>query len=165
MEQTHTISILVNDQPGVLTRVANLMGQRGFNIDSITVGPSEEKGLSRMIIVTQGSEQTLEQVMKQFNKLVDVYKVNLLSNARMVSRELALIKVEANSTNRAEINVLITPFRASVVDVGPNTLVIQCTGDTDKIDALIELLNPFGIRELARTGVTAISRGMATVKA
>ncbi|HBI03476.1 MAG TPA: acetolactate synthase small subunit [Paenibacillaceae bacterium] len=165
MEQKHTISILVNDQPGVLTRVANLMGQRGFNIDSITVGPSEEKGLSRMIIVTQGDEPTLEQVMKQFNKLVDVYKVSLLSNAPMVSRELALIKVEASSSNRAEINVLINPFRASIVDVGPNTLVIQCTGDTNKINALVELLSPFGIRELARTGVTAISRGMAAVKA
>lgn len=165
MEQKHTISILVNDQPGVLTRVANLMGQRGFNIDSITVGPSEEKGLSRMIIVTQGDEHTLEQVMKQFNKLVDVYKVSLLSNGPMVARELALIKVEANTSNRAEINVLVNPFRASVVDVGPNTLVIECTGNTDKIDALIELLRPFGIRELARTGVTAISRGMVAVKA
>lgn len=165
MEQTHTISILVNDQPGVLTRVANLMGQRGFNIDSITVGPSEEKGLSRMIILTQGDEQTLEQIMKQFNKLVDVYKVNLLSNGPMVARELALIKVEATPANRAEIHVLIEPFRASIVDVAPNTLVVQCTGDTPKIDALIELLTPYGIRELARTGVTAISRGIATVKA
>lgn len=165
MEQKHTISILVNDQPGVLTRVANLMGQRGFNIDSITVGHSEEKGLSRMIIVTQGDEQTLEQIMKQFNKLVDVYKVSLLSNSPMVARELALIKVEASTASRAEINVLITPFRATIVDVGTNTLVIQCTGDTNKIDALIELLHPFGIREIARTGVTAISRGIVTVKA
>lgn len=165
MEQKHTISILVNDQPGVLTRVANLMGQRGFNIDSITVGPSEEQGLSRMVIVTQGDERTLEQVMKQFNKLVDVYKVNLLSHGPMVSRELALIKVDANPSNRAEINVLIEPFRASIVDVGPTSLVIQCTGDTAKIDALIELLTPYGIRELARTGVTAISRGMTAVKA
>jgi len=165
MTQRHTISILVNDQPGVLTRVANLMGQRGFNIDSITVGPSEEKGLSRMIIVTQGDEHTLEQIMKQFNKLVDVYKVNLLSNGPMVARELVLIKVEASSSTRAEIFGLISPFRASIVDVGPNTLVIQCTGDTNKIDALIELLRPFGIREIARTGLTAISRGMTPVRA
>ncbi|MFT9848946.1 acetolactate synthase small subunit [Aneurinibacillus sp. REN35] len=159
MEQKHTISILVNDQPGVLTRVANLMGQRGFNIDSITVGQSEEPGLSRMIIVTSGDDRTIEQIMKQFHKLIDVLKVQHLSSGAMVSRELALIKVEATPATRAEINGIIEPFRASIVDVGPISLVIQVTGDSDKIDALIELLMPYGIKELSRTGVTAIGRG------
>lgn len=165
MEQKHTISVLVNDQPGVLTRVANLMGQRGFNIDSITVGQSEEKGLSRMIIVTSGDEATVEQIMKQFHKLIDVLKVQHLSSGLMVARELALIKVEATASTRAELNLIIDPFRASVVDVGPNSIVVQVTGDTQKIDALIELLTPYGIKELSRTGVTAISRSASLVKA
>ncbi|WCK53762.1 acetolactate synthase small subunit [Aneurinibacillus sp. Ricciae_BoGa-3] len=161
MEQKHTISILVNDEPGVLARVANLMGQRGFNIDSITVGQSEEKGLSRMTIVTSADERMLEQVIKQFHKLIDVYKVTHLSQAAFVGRELALIKVEANPATRSEINGIIDPFRASIVDVSPTSLIIQVTGDSDKNDALIELLKPYGIKELSRTGVTAISRGAA----
>ncbi|WP_047150525.1 acetolactate synthase small subunit [Aneurinibacillus tyrosinisolvens] len=164
MEQKHTISILVYDQPGVLTRVANLMGQRGFNIDSITVGQSEEKGISRMVIVTRGDEPTLEQMIKQFHKLIDVLKVTHLSSGSMVSRELVLVKVEANSATRAEINGIIEPFRATIVDVSPSSLVIQATGDSDKIDALIELLSTYGIKELSRTGATAISRGAAAVK-
>ncbi|MCF6093000.1 acetolactate synthase small subunit [Microaerobacter geothermalis] len=155
----HTISVLVNDQPGVLARVAILLGQRGFNIDSITVGRSEEAGLSRMIIVTTGDEKILEQVMKQLHKLVDVIKVQHLSANPMVARELALIKVGANAANRSEISGIVEPFRASIVDVGPNTLVIQATGDSGKIDALIELLRPYGIKELSRTGVTAMMRG------
>jgi acetolactate synthase-1/3 small subunit len=163
MEQKHTISILVNDQPGVLTRVANLMGQRGFNIDSITVGQSEEPGLSRMIIVTRGDDRTIEQIMKQFHKLIDVYKVQHLNSGPMVARELALIKVAATPATRSEINGIIDPFRASIVDVSPTSLVIQVTGDSEKIDALIELLTPYGIKELSRTGVTAISRGVAAL--
>ncbi|GEN35179.1 MULTISPECIES: acetolactate synthase small subunit [Aneurinibacillus] len=163
MEQKHTISVLVNDQPGVLTRVASLMGQRGFNIDSITVGQSEEPGLSRMIIVTRGDDNTIEQIMKQFHKLIDVLKVQHLSSGQMVSRELALIKVEATPGTRSEIKGIIEPFRASIVDVGPVSLVVQVTGDSEKVDALIELLMPYGIKELSRTGVTAISRGAATL--
>lgn len=164
-EEKHTISILVNDQPGVLARVANLFGQRGFNIESITVGTSEEKGLSRMIIVTSGNESTVQQMMKQLHKLIDVIKVQHLSAYPMVARELALIKVGANPGNRTEISGIVEPFRASIVDVGPHSLMIQATGDSDKIDALIELLKPYGIKQLCRTGVTAMSRGAVAVKA
>lgn len=163
--QKHTISVLVNDQPGVLARVANLFSRRGFNIDSITVGNSEEKGLSRMIIVTTGDEKTLEQVMKQLHKLIDVIKVQHLSDGPMVAREIVLIKVDAGPTTRTEISGIVEPFRASIVDVGPQSVIVQATGDSEKIDALTELLRPYGIRELCRTGVTAMSRGLAVVKA
>jgi acetolactate synthase I/III small subunit len=155
----HTLLVLVNDQPGVLARVAGLFARRGYNIDSITVGPSEEEGLSRMTIVTTGDEQTLEQVMKHLHKLIDVIKVQDISSEPMVGRELALIKVAANASSRPEITHLIEPFRASIVDVGRQSLVVQITGDTDKVDALIELLRPYGIKELARTGQTAMVRG------
>ncbi|MDI3257523.1 MAG: acetolactate synthase small subunit [Kyrpidia sp.] len=153
------LSVLVNDQPGVLARVAGLFSRRGFNIESITVGNAEEAGLSRMTIVTSGDERTLEQVMKQLHKLVDVIKVNDLTEEPMVARELVLIKVTATATTRPEITHLIEPFRAAIVDVGRNSLVVQATGDMDKIDALIELLRPYGIKEIARTGVTALMRG------
>lgn len=164
MQEKHTISILVNDQPGVLARVANLFGQRGFNIESITVGQSEEKGLSRMIIVTSGDDKTIQQMMKQLHKLIDVIKVQHLSANPMVARELLLIKVEASAANRTEISGIVEPFRASIVDVGPHSLVIQATGDSEKIDALTEMLRPYGIKELCRTGVTALSRGAAAVR-
>ncbi|MBO8173044.1 MAG: acetolactate synthase small subunit [Bacillaceae bacterium] len=164
MTERHTISILVNDQPGVLARVANLFGQRGFNIESITVGQSEEEGLSRMIIVTSGNEQTVQQVMKQLHKLIDVIKVQQLSAFPMVARELVLIKVEATPQNRTEISGIVEPFRASIVDVGPQSLMIQATGDSEKVDALIQLLKPYGIKQLCRTGVTAMTRGAITAK-
>ncbi|GFR38955.1 acetolactate synthase small subunit [Insulibacter thermoxylanivorax] len=156
----HVISVLVNDQPGVLQRVAGLFGRRGFNIESITVGSSEEPGLSRMIIVTRGDEKTMEQVSKQLYKLIDVAKVVDLSASPMVARELALIKVGAEPAERPEILGVVDTFRASVVDVGPNTLIVQVVGDSDKIDAMVELLKPYGIKELTRTGVTAMTRGM-----
>ncbi|ATY85469.1 acetolactate synthase small subunit [Kyrpidia spormannii] len=155
----HVLSVLVNDQPGVLARVAGLFSRRGFNIESITVGNAEEAGLSRMTLVTSGDERTLEQIMKQLHKLVDVIKVNDLTEEPMVARELVLIKVAATATTRPEITHLIEPFRAAIVDVGRNSLVVQATGDMDKIDALIELLRPYGIKEIARTGVTALMRG------
>jgi len=163
--ERHTISVLVNDQPGVLARVANLFGRRGFNIDSITVGPSEEKGLSRMVIVTTGDDKTIEQVTKQLHKLIDVIKVQELSSGPMVAREILLLKVDASPATRAEISGIVEPFRASIVDVGPQSMIVQATGDSEKIDALTELLRPYGIRELARTGVTAMSRGVAAVRA
>ncbi|CAB3394582.1 acetolactate synthase small subunit [Kyrpidia spormannii] len=155
----HVLSVLVNDQPGVLARVAGLFSRRGFNIESISVGNAEEAGLSRMTLVTSGDERTLEQIMKQLHKLVDVIKVNDLTEEPMVARELVLIKVAATATTRPEITHLIEPFRAAIVDVGRNSLVVQATGDMDKIDALIELLRPYGIKEIARTGVTALMRG------
>jgi acetolactate synthase-1/3 small subunit len=155
----HTISVLVNNQPGVLQRVAGMFSRRGFNIDSITVGTSEEKGLSRMVIVTTGDDHTVEQISKQLYKLIDVIKVVDLSDHPMVARELALIKVNADPSVRAEILGVVDTFRAAVVDISPNTMIVQVVGDSDKVDAMIELLKPYGIREISRTGVTAMMRG------
>jgi len=155
----HTIAVIVNDQPGVLQRVSGLFGRRGFNIESITVGASEEPGLSRMVIVTSGDEHTLEQITKQLYKLIDVIKVVDLSANPMVSRELALIKVQAEPTSRPEILGVVDTFRASVVDIASHSLMVQVVGDTEKIDAMIELLKPYGIKEISRTGVTALNRG------
>ena len=157
----HAISVLVNDQPGVLQRVSGMFGRRGYNIESITVGQSEEKGLSRMVIVTSGDDHTVEQIEKQLYKLIDVIKVVHLSSRPMVSRELALIKVKAEPTERPEIMGLVETFRASVVDIGTSSMMVQVVGDTTKIDAMIELLTPYGIRELSRTGVTAMIHGNA----
>ena len=155
----HTISILVNNQPGVLQRVSGLFGRRGFNIESITVGESEELGLSRMVIVTTGDDKTLEQISKQLYKLIDVIKVVDLSSNPMVARELALIKVSAEPAARPEILGVVETFRAAVVDIGPSSLIVQVVGDSDKIDAMVELLRPYGIKELSRTGATAMIRG------
>lgn len=155
----HTISFLVNDQPGVLQRVSGLFGRRGFNIESITVGESEEKGLSRMVIVTTGDDKTMEQVEKQLYKIIDVIKVVDLSANPMVARELALIKIHAEPASRPEIVSIVETFRASVVDIGPNSMIVQVIGDTEKIDALVEVLRPYRIKELSRTGVTAMVRG------
>ncbi|CAM4469213.1 acetolactate synthase-1/3 small subunit [Paenibacillus endophyticus] len=157
----HTIAVIVNDQPGVLQRVSGLFGRRGFNIESITVGSSEEAGLSRMVIVTSGDDHTLEQVTKQLYKLIDVIKVIDLSSNPMVARELALIKVNAEPSTRPEILGVVETFRAAVVDIGTHSLMVQVVGDTEKIDAMVELLKPYGIRELSRTGVTALNRGNA----
>lgn len=155
----HTVAILVNDQPGVLQRVAGLFGRRGFNIESITVGSSEEPGLSRMVIVTTGDGNTLEQITKQLYKLIDVIKVVDVSSNPMVARELALIKVSAEPAARPEVLGIVETFRAAVVDIGPQSMIVQVVGDTEKIDAMVELLKPYGIRELTRTGVTAMVRG------
>ncbi|MBD3920158.1 acetolactate synthase small subunit [Paenibacillus sp. PR3] len=155
----HTIAILVNDQPGVLQRVSGLFGRRGFNIESITVGSSEEAGLSRMVIVTSGDDNTLEQITKQLYKLIDVIKVVDVSSNPMVGRELALIKVSAEPAARPEVLGIVETFRAAVVDIGPQSMIVQVVGDTEKIDAMVELLKPYGIRELTRTGVTAMVRG------
>ncbi|MBU7320625.1 MULTISPECIES: acetolactate synthase small subunit [Paenibacillus] len=160
MTRKHTISVLVNNQPGVLQRVSGLFGRRGFNIESITVGESEEKGLSRMVIVTTGDDKTLEQVSKQLYKLIDVIKVVDLSAHPMVARELALIKVNAEPSMRPEILGVVETFRAAVVDIGPSSLIVQVVGDSEKIEAMTELLKPYGIKELSRTGVTAMIRGM-----
>lgn len=157
----HAISVLVNNQPGVLQRVASLFARRGYNIDSITVGESEEPGLSRMIILTSGDEKTLEQVQKQLYKLIDVIKVVDLSANPMVARELALIKISAEPAMRPEILGIVETFRAAIVDIGTSTMIVQVVGDSDKIDAMVELLKPYGLRELTRTGATAMIRGLA----
>ena len=155
----HTISVLVNNQPGVLQRVSGLFGRRGFNIESITIAESEESGLSRMVIVTSGDDKTLEQVSKQLYKIIDVIKVIDLSANPMVARELALIKISAEPAIRHEIIGIVETFRAAVVDFGPSSLIVQVVGDSDKIDAMTALLKPYGIREISRTGITAMIRG------
>lgn len=155
----HTIVALVNDKPGVLNRVASLFRRRNFNIDSITVGQSEELGLSRMTIVVADGIAAVEQVRKQLDKLIDVVKVSDITNENIVSRELALIKVKANSSTRGEIIQIVDIFRANIIDVAPDSLIIEVTGDEDKINSLENLLKNFGIKELARTGRVAMSRG------
>ena len=159
MQHRHTLSMLVMDHPGVLQRVAALFGRRGFNIDSITVGSSEEAGLSRMVVVTIGDDRIMHQVISQVEKLIDVVSVDTLSEQSMVARELALITVNAQAKQRPEIIILAETFRATVADVGPDSLVIQVVGDTGKIEAMIELLHPYDIIEICRTGVTATMRG------
>ena len=159
MQHRHTLSVLVIDHPGVLQRVAALFGRRGFNIDSITVGSSEETGLSRMVVVTIGDDRIMHQVISQVEKLVDVVSVDTLSEKSMVARELALIKVSAQTSQRPEIMTLAETFRATVADVGPDSLVVQVVGDTEKIEAMVELLRPYDIIEICRTGVTATTRG------
>lgn len=154
----HILSVLVNNQPRVLARVASLLGQRNFNIESISVGESEEPGLSRMVIMTEGDERTMEQVTKQLHKLIDVIKIQDLSMEEAVVRELLLVKVGASPAVRTEVKGIIEPFRANIVDVGHNTITIQVTGDRGKLDNMLELLRPYGIKEVARTGVTALSR-------
>lgn len=155
----HTIIALVQDRPGVLTRVASLFRRRGFNIASLAVGASEQKGLSRLTFVVTGDQYTVEQATRQLDKLIDVVKVSNISSEDMIARELALIKVRATPTNRSEILEMANLFRAKVVDVGTRSLVIETTGEEDKIDALYDLLRPFGILELMRTGRVAMVRG------
>lgn len=163
--QTHTLAVLVNDHPGVLTRVATLFGQRGYNIDSITVGGTEEQGLSRMIITTGADDRQIQQLMKQLQKLIDVISVTNLSENPYVSRELALIKVNASPSQLAELNGIVEPFRAAIVDVAPTSLIVQVTGDTEKIDALLVLLQSYGVLELTRTGSVAMARSIVPTAA
>ncbi|MGB9596322.1 MAG: acetolactate synthase small subunit [Candidatus Poribacteria bacterium] len=155
----HTISVLVENKFGVLARVAGLFSGRGYNIDSLNVGETEDPTISRMTIVARGDERILEQIMKQLNKLIDVIKVIDLTSEEHIERELVLIKVSAPSKTRSEIIQLADIFRSSIVDVSPESLVISATGDENKINALIEMLKSYGIREIARSGKVAISRG------
>ena len=156
----HVISTLVENKPGVLQKVAGMFNRRGFNIDGITVGVSEVEGLSRMVITVHADRKGLEQVTKQLNKLVDVVKINdITKNA--VKRELCLIKVHVpNEKARAEIMQYTNIFRANIVDVTEETLIIELTGDMEKIDAFISLLKGYGIKKISRTGLTAMARGV-----
>ena len=157
--QYHTIIALVEDKPGVLTRVASLFRRRGFNIASLAVGHSEQKGLSRMTFVVEGDEYSVDQATKQLDKLIDVVKVSDISEVDLVARELALIKVRTTQETRGQIIEIVQLFRAKTVDVGAQSLVIEATGEEDKINALLNLLEPFGIMELMRTGRVAMVRG------
>ncbi len=155
----HTISVLVENEFGVLSRVAGLFSGRGFNIDSLTVAPTNEEGMSRMTIVTRGDEQILEQINKQLNKLIDVIKVIDFTDGSGVERELALIKVSAEDQSRAEVLRIVDIFRAKIIDVTPKSYTIEATGNPVKIDAILDLLRPLGLKELVRTGAVAIGRG------
>lgn len=164
-KQNHIISTIVEHKPGVLYTVANLFRRRGFNIESISVGSSEQSDLARMTITVKGDERTVEQVVKQLNKLVDVIKVGRLSPASIVTRELALIKVRAVDTkSRSDVINYADIFRARVVDVSSESLTMEITGTSDKIDAFLDLMKPFGVKEVARTGITALSRGTKSIK-
>ena len=158
----HTIISLVQDKPGVLARVASLFRRRGFNIASLAVGHSEEPGLSRMTFVVDGDQYTVDQATKQLDKLVDIVKVSDISEADLVARELALIKVSITDQTRSQIIEIVQLFRAKIVDVGNMSLVVETTCEEAKIDALIELLQPFNITELMRTGRVAMVRGKST---
>jgi acetolactate synthase-1/3 small subunit len=155
----HTISVLVENEFGVLSRVASLFSGRGFNIESLSVAPTNEEGMSRMTIVTRGDEQILEQITKQLNKLIDVIKVIDFTDGSGVEREMALIKVTAEVESRAEVLRIVDIFRAKIIDVTPKSYTIEATGNPVKIDAILELLRPLGLKELVRTGSVAIGRG------
>jgi len=159
MQHTHTISVLVENEFGVLTRVAALFSARGFNIDSLNVAPINEEGMSRITIVTHGDDNILEQINKQLNKLIDVIKVIDFADGSCVEREMALIKVSAEDRDRAEVLRIVDIFRAKVIDVTPVSYTIEATGAPSKIDAILELLRPLGLKELVRTGAVAIGRG------
>jgi acetolactate synthase-1/3 small subunit len=154
-----TIVALVADKPGVLNRIASLFRRRGYNIASLAVGKSELPGLSRMTFVVDGDQDTVDQVTKQLDKLIDVVDVSDISSHDIVSRELAMLKVGATPATRGEIIQIVQLFRANIVDVGTHSMIIEITGEEDKINALYHLLQPFGIRELMRTGRVAMIRG------
>lgn len=155
----HTISILVENEFGVLARVAGLFSGRGFNIESLAVAETLDPTVSRMTLVTRGDDQVLEQIEKQLNKLVSVIKVIDFGDSPHVEREMALVKVTADEKTRAEVMNIVDIFRAKVIDVGPRSYIVELTGDEDKIQAVLELLSPLGIQEIVRTGKIAMHRG------
>lgn len=155
----HTLSVTVENRPGVLTRVTTLFRRRGYNIESLTVGATEDPSISRITIVVCGDDKVIEQVTKQLYKLIDVIKIIDITDERAVERELVLIKVKADHNIRAEIVQIVDIFRGRIVDIGGTTLIIEATGDSGKIDAIEDSLRPFGILELVRTGKVAMVRG------
>lgn len=164
-QKTTVISALVENKPGVLHSVANMFRRRGYNIESITVGHTELKGVTRMTITVSGDEKTLEQIEKQMNKLIDVIKVNKLEPDAIVTRELALIKVNVPDVkSRGDIINCVEVFRGRVVDVATESLMVEITGTSDKIDAFLNLMKTYGIVEMARTGLTALARGVKSIR-
>jgi acetolactate synthase I/III small subunit len=164
VELRHTISVLVHNHPGVLSRISGLFARRGFNIESITCSVTEDGTLSRLTLVVSGDEYELEQIVKQVAKLEDSIKVQSLEPRVTVRRELALVKLEAREADRGPIMETADIFRAKIVDVSRETMIVEITGDQDKIDAFLELMRPGSIKELVRTGVTALSRGPSTIR-
>ena len=159
MSTKHTLSVLVENRPGVLARIAGLFSRRGYNIDSLAVGPTEHPEVSRMTIVVDVEQSPLEQVTKQLNKLVEVIKVVELDQGYSVSRELMLVKVRADASSRGQVLEVVQLFKAKVVDVSTDAVTIEATGNAEKLAALLRVLEPFGIRELVQSGVVAIGRG------
>ena len=159
----HTLSVLVENKPGVLARIAGLFSRRGFNIDSLAVGPTEHSEVSRMTIVVSLEESPLEQVTKQLNKLVEVIKVVELEGAASVNRELLMVKVKADVDSRGQVLDAVQLFRAKVVDIAPDAVTIQAVGNADKLGDLLRVLEPFGIRELVQSGMVAIGRGSRSI--
>jgi acetolactate synthase-1/3 small subunit len=159
----HTLSVLVENKPGVLTRIAGLFSRRGFNIDSLAVGPTERSDVSRMTVVVDVDELPLEQVTKQLNKLVEVLKVVELAGIASVQREILLVKVSADLQTRSHIIETAHLFRAKIVDVAAEAVTIEATGDSDKLEALLRILEPFGIKELVQSGMVAIGRGARSI--
>ncbi len=155
----HTLSVLVENKPGVLVRIAGLFSRRGFNIDSLAVGPTEHEEISRMTIVVNCDERPLEQVTKQLNKLINVLKIVELEQGFAVQRELMLIKVRTDTESRSKVLETVQLFRAKVVDVALDAVTVEATGNREKLDALIRVLEPFGIKELVQSGMVAVGRG------
>ena len=163
METTkYTLSMLVEDKAGVLNRVASLFRRRGFNIQSLAVGGSEQPGLSRMTIVVAADPAQVEQVRKQLAKLINVVRVTDITNEEIVARELVLVKVAATAATRSEIIQIVDIFRANIVDVAADSVMVEVTGDEEKVDSLVELLRPFGVKEVVKTGRVALTRGNLT---
>ncbi len=160
----HVLSVLVENHSGVLSRISGLFSRRGYNIDSLSVGETEDPKVSRMTIVADADEYTLEQIKKQLNKLIDVIKIIELKEETSIYRELAMIKIKASKANRAEIIEIANIFRAHIVDVSNDSLIIEATGDQGKISALSNMLEPYGIKEVIRTGLTALQRGEKELK-
>ncbi|MCR4441540.1 MAG: acetolactate synthase small subunit [Peptococcaceae bacterium] len=155
----HTLAVLVENQPGVLSHVAGLFSRRGYNIESLAVGQTEDPSVSRITLVVEGDEKVIEQVSKQLNKQVEVIKVNDITNEETVDRQLLLLKVAADTAVRQEIMQIVEIFRCRIVDIGRRSLIVEATGDEEKIEAIIKSLRPFGIQELVRTGKVAMVRG------
>ena len=165
MSELHTLSVLVEDKPGVLARVSGLFSRRGFNINSLAVGPTEHTDISRMTIVVEVDELPMEQVTKQLNKLVHVIKIVELEPESSVQRELLLVKVRADATVRSQVLETVQLFRAKVVDVSPEAVTVEATGTADKLGALLRMLEPYGIREMVQSGMVAVGRGPRSMTA
>ena len=161
----HTIAVIVENKSGVLTRIAGLFSRRSFNIDSLSVGATDNPDYSRMTITVNGDRDILEQVIKQLSKLINVIRVSELDASESVERELAVIKVNADKESRSEIMQIVNIFRAKIIDVSHRSMIIEVTGDEEKIDAIVQLLRQFGIKEIARTGKVSMVRGARVIKA
>ncbi len=159
----HTLSVLVENTPGVLARISSLFSRRGFNIDSLAVGPTENPEISRMTIVVNVADSPLEQVTKQLNKLINVIKIVILEPGQGVERELVLVKVRADPATRGQVLEAVQLFRAKVVDVAPDAVTIEATGNSEKLSALLRVLEPYGIRELVQSGMVAVGRGSRSI--